>query len=175
MMKASLNLAVAALLAFAGVPGLSLAQDAPKPVPHPIGVYDSRAIAVAYAGSVFQQKILTELKEKHRKAKDAGDSAEVRRLETLGKDAQATLHKQGFGTAPVDDLLAHIAGELPRVRAVAGVTNFVSKWNQPELDRHKGARHIDVTMPLVDAFRPSATQRRRAIEIQSKPPVKMRD
>ncbi len=174
-MKRQLNLPFAALLALAMTPWTCPAQSSTDTTPQPIGIYDSRAIAVAYAGSAFQQKKMTELKEQHRQAKDSKNTREVARLASLGKDWQAALHRQGFGTAPVDDLLQHIAGEIPGIQKAAGVTNLVSKWNQPELDRFKDARRIDVTMPLVDAFQPNATQRQRAIEIQSKPPVKTRD
>lgn len=174
-MKRHLNIPLAVLLAIAMTPWACPAQSTTDSALQHIGIYDSRAIAVAYAGSAFQQKKMAELKEQHRQAKDSKNTKEVARLEALGKAWQAALHKQGFGTAPVDDLLQHIAGEIPRIQKAAGVTNLVSKWNQPELDRFKDARRIDVTMPLVDAFHPNATQRQRAIEIQSKPPVKMRD
>ncbi|HPT56046.1 MAG TPA: hypothetical protein PLK42_05190, partial [Casimicrobium sp.] len=50
-----------------------------------IGVYDSRAVAIAYAGSSFQQQKMTALKAAHLRAKDAGDSAEMSRLSADAK------------------------------------------------------------------------------------------
>ncbi|MEQ1595728.1 MAG: hypothetical protein ABL985_11580 [Casimicrobium sp.] len=135
-----------------------------------IGVYDSRAVAIAYAGSAFQQQKMTALKAAHQRAKDAGDSAEVSRLSADAKAEQAALHKQGFGIAPVDDLLAHIAAKLPKIQTEAGVARLISKWNSAELEKHTQAERIDVTMELVDAFEPNDKQRKYAIEIQTREP-----
>ena len=135
-----------------------------------IGVYDSRAIAIAYAGSPFQQQKMNTLKAAHQRAKDAGDSAETSRLAAEAKAQQAVLHKQGFGTAPVDDLLAHIAADLPKIQTEAGVAQLVSKWNTAELEKHAKSERVDVTMKLVDAFQPNEKQRKYAIEIQSRDP-----
>ena len=90
-------------------------ENAGKPQER-IGVYDSRAVAVAYAGSTFQQAKMKELKTQFKKAKEAGDAKEVSRLEAEGEAWQMNLNKQGFTTAPVDDLLVHIAGELQKSR-----------------------------------------------------------
>lgn len=163
---------LAALIAVSACPGPGTAQQSTDTGNKRIGVYDSRAIAVAYAGSAFQEKAMKDLKEQHRKAKSAKDSKEVARLEAVGKGWQDALHKQGFGTAPVEDLLAHIASELPRIQKAAGVSDLISKWNQRELAKHPNVEHVDVTMQLVDAFHPSDLQRRRAIEIQRKLPLK---
>jgi hypothetical protein len=75
----------------------------------------------------------------------------------------------------VDDLLAHIANDLPRIRRDAGVAEIVSKWDKRELKRHVAAEQIDVTMELVDAFHPLPGQRERAREIQKKAPVKVKE
>jgi hypothetical protein len=158
----------------------ALAQ--PSPVQPPgekarerIGIYDSRSIAVAYVGSAFQEKKMKELKNQFEKAKEAGDAKEVSRLKAEGRAWQAQLHRQGFSTAPVDDLLIHIAGDLPRIREAAGVTRLLSKWDKVELAKHSKAERIDVTMQLVEAFRPTEKQRQHAIEIQKRKPVKLKD
>jgi len=151
----------------------SLAQSSVDAISAPavrIGVYDSRAVAIAYAGSSLQQQKMNALKAAHQRAKDAGDSAEISRLSADAKVQQATLHKQGFGTAPVDDLLAHIAADLPKIQTEAGVAQLVSKWNTAELEKHAKSERVDVTMKLVDAFQPNEKQRKYAIEIQSRDP-----
>ena len=84
------------------------------------------------------------------------------------------MKRQGFGTAPVDDILAEIASDLPKIQDAAGVTRLVSKWNKAELDRYPKAARIDVTMRLVDAFQPNETQRKRAVEIQKTKPQKIK-
>jgi len=170
---------VALAVAIAAIAVYAAAQPAPHPAAENaterIGTYDSRAIVVAYAGSQFQKATMNDLVSRQQKAKKAGDEKEVARLEAEGRAWQAQLHRQGFGTAPVDDLLAHIANEVPRIQQDAGVTRLISKWNKPELQKHPSAAQIDVTMTLVDAFHPSELQRKRALEIQMKPPVKLEE
>jgi hypothetical protein len=118
---------------------------------------------------------MKELVRRQNKAKAAGDKEAIASIEAEGRAWQAQLHRQGFGTAPVDDLLAHIANEVPRIQQDAGFTLLISKWNKSELQKHPSAAQIDVTMTLVDAFHPGELQRMRAIEIQTKPPVKLKE
>ena len=169
---ASVGISILAALAVLTQPGLG--QQARDKGGVRIGIYDSRAIAVAYAGSTFQTKKLKDLTGQLKKAREAGDTKEVSRLEAEGKAWQATLHQQGFSTAPVDDLLAHIASELPKIQETAGVTRLISKWNKPELKQHANAEQVDVTLPLIDAFHPTERQRKSAIEIQKHEPQKLK-
>ncbi len=151
-----------------------VANDETSAVQERIGVYDSRAVAVAYVGSPILGEKMKGLKTKLAKAKDAGDAQEVSRIEAEGPAWQATLHQQGFGTAPVDDLLGLIAKDLPKIQKEAGVTILISKWNAAELEKHPRAEQVDVTMTLVDAFHPNPAQRKTAIEIQKLPPQKVK-
>jgi hypothetical protein len=156
-------------------PPASLAQGKTTRTQERIGVYDSRAIAVAYVGSTHQSDKMKDLQAQFATAKKSGDAKEVARLEAEGKAWQARLHQQGFGTAPVDDILAHIANELPKVREAAGVSRFISKWDQAELSKYSKSAQVEVTMSLVDAFHPDPAQRKRAIEIQKLRPEKTKD
>jgi len=140
-----------------------------------IGIYDSRAVAVAYAGSSFQQAKMSDLVTQQKKTKADGDKKQIARIEAEGRAWQAQLHQQGFSTAPVDDLLTNISNELPQIQADAGVTQLISKWNEPELQKHASAEKVDVTMKLVDAFHPNERQRQHAIEIQKKKPSKLKE
>jgi len=151
------------------------AQDKTPAVQERIGVYDSRAIAVAYVGSTWQEKKMKELTAQRRNAREAGDTNRVSRLEAEGRAWQSELKQQGFGTAPVDDLLAEIASDLPTIFEAAGVTGVISKWNKTELDKHPHAIRVDITMRLVDAFQPNEIQRKRAIEIQKMKPEKIKE
>lgn len=140
-----------------------------------VGIYDSRAVAVAYAGSTWQVKKKRELTARLEAARATGDTALISQLEAEGRAWQSTLMQQGFGTAPVDDLLVHIAAELPGIWETAGVTDLVSKWDPVGMKRHPRAARVDVTMLLVDGFQPSETQRRRAIEIQKTKPQRIKE
>jgi hypothetical protein len=140
-----------------------------------IGVYDSRAVAVAYVGSTRQVQKMKDLTAECKKAREAGDTNKVSRLEAEGKAWQSNLNQQGFGTAPVDDLLVDVASDLPGIQEAAGVTTLISKWNKANLDKHPHAVRVDVTMRLVDAFQPNPTQRQRALEIQKTRPAKIKE
>lgn len=136
-----------------------------------IGTYDSRAIAIAYAGSPAQQKVMEPLRAAMKKATQENNQPEVARLNALGRAMQDTAHRQAFSTAPVDDLLLHIADSLPRIRRDAGVEALVSKWDAAGLAVHAGAERVDVTDAMVDAFMPTERQRKVVEEIRRKPPL----
>jgi len=166
--------ALALTVAVTGFATAGYAQDKRETTQERIGVYDSRAIAVAYAGSSWQRDKMKDLQAQRAKAKEGGDTKEVARLEAEGQAWQQKLHQQGFGTAPVDDLLACIEGELPKIKESAGVSGLTSKWNDAELTKHRKATQVDVTTRLVDAFHPDAVQRKRALEIQKTKPQKIK-
>jgi hypothetical protein len=142
-----------------------------------IGIYDSRAVAVGFVGSKVYKatagKQLDAMMAERKKAEAAGDAQRVKELKAWGKSQQALLHRQGFGTAPVDDILAYISDRLPAIRKQAHVDLLVSKWDIETLAKHKSAARVDVTMRLVEAFGPNERQMKSAIEIQKHDPVPM--
>ena len=144
-----------------------------------IGVYDSRAIAVAFVGSAAYRassgKQLADMKAEYDKAKAEGNQKRVAELEKQGKAQQVLLHKQGFSTAPVDDILKHIKDKMPEIAKAAGVGPIVSKWDKDALAKYKSAELVDVTMALVNAFRPNERQRKSAIDIQKHPPISLEE
>jgi len=163
----------AALVAIAGCTRTSaLSPATPK---ERIGVYDSRAIAVAFVGSpaynASRGKKLAEMKAAHDKAKAEGGHKRVAELEAWGKAQQALLHRQAFSTAPVDGILVQIKDRLPAIKKEAGVSVLVSKWDKDTLATHLSAERIDVTTALIDAFDPTERQRKSAIEIQKRKPI----
>lgn len=143
--------------------------------PKRIGTYDSRAIAVAFVGSEAYKKtggkLLASKMEEHKRAKEEGDQKKVEEIEAWGKAQQELLHKQGLSTASVDDILAHISDQLPGIKKQADVELLVSKWDEKTLGEHKAAERVDVTMRLIEAFKPNEKQKKSAIEIQKHEPV----
>jgi hypothetical protein len=108
------------------------AEDADAKVVKRIGVYDSRAIAVAFIGSVVYNttagKELAAKMAESKKAESEGNKENLAKLKAWGQAQQALRHKQGFSTAPVDDILGHITGQLPEIKMKADVKLLVSKW-----------------------------------------------
>jgi hypothetical protein len=136
-----------------------------------IGIYDSRAVAVAFVRSPAHTNQMAPLLAEHRKAKESGDGESVRRLEAAGKAMQEKIHLQAFSTEPVDDLLQHITNALPEIQKTARVSALISRWDEPELKKYPNAERVDVTWQLIDAFQPTPRQRQSAVEIQKKKPV----
>lgn len=127
-----------------------------------VGTFDSRAVAVAWVRSPeFSEYVAAQRKDVDAavgRAKAAGDTALVRDLEALGPEMQRRVHRQSFGTAPVDDVIARIADRLPAVAADAGVDVIVSKWTLTW--RAPEATFVDVTDRLVDEFHPDDATRK---------------
>ena len=121
-----------------------------------MGTFDSRAVAVAYVQSdafgnylVAQQTDVAKVLER---AKTAGDETLVAELDALGPTMQKRLHEQGFGTAPVDDIIARIMDKLPNIAKEAGVDVIVSKWTLTY--RSPAAKFVDVTGLIAAEFDP---------------------
>lgn len=140
-----------------------------------LGVYDSRAIAVAAIGSEYYTHHIKPLEDAFRKAKADGNEKLIRELEPKVWARRKQTHRQGFSTAPVDDILEYIKDDLPKIATRAGVGPIISKWDKEALARHKAAERVDITMLLVEAFKPREKSLKWAIEIQKKPPVPMKD
>lgn len=136
-----------------------------------VGTYDSRSVAVAFAGSEAFNKWMGDLKAEKDKAKTARDQKRIAEFEAEATARQKLMHKQGFSTAPVDNILDQIKDRLPAIKEKAGVTALVSKWDKAGLAKCKDAELVDITMALVDAFNPNDRQRKSAIEIQKHDPI----
>lgn len=149
-------------------------EDASTPVTR-IGTYDSRAIAIAFVGSEVYKatvgKKLANMMAEYKKAEAAGDKKRVEELKAWGEAQQALFHKQGFSTAPVDDILDHIDNQLPAIKKQTNVNLLVSKWDKKTLAKHKSAERVDVTRNLIEAFKPNDKQKKSAIEIQKHDPI----
>jgi hypothetical protein len=136
-----------------------------------VGVYDSRAIAVAYAGTDLFRDRLKELRARQEVAIAAGDEEAAAAIEAEGAALQQKMHRQGFSTAPVDDILEQIGDKLPAIMEKHALAAIVSKWDEEKLAEFPGAERIDITMLLVDALGPDERQRKFAVEIQNRKPV----
>lgn len=162
-----MKLIIAALiLAVLPVSGAIFAQE-----PERIGVYDSRAIAIAWAGTEVFKSELGELRKRHAEADAAGDAELVSRLESQGRAMQEQLHRQGFSTAPVDDILARFREPIAAAMESAGVDRIVSKWDEEALAGYGPADHVDITMELVLAMEPDERQLKAVRQIGNTPPI----
>ncbi len=134
-----------------------------------VGLFDSRAVALAWGRSETFKKHVSEMMAEYKEAKAAGDEERIAQLEKAGPQVQDRLHKQVFGNEPVDDVLEKIAKELPRVAESAGVDIIVSKWEIAYQKR--SARFVDVTWEMVNLFEPDEETRKIAKELVKQKPV----
>jgi hypothetical protein len=144
--------------------------EANKPIkPLRVGVYDSRAIAVACLRSEWWNKQLQEKMKEMEKARAAGDTQKVKELEEWGQSSQTKAHLQGFGTAPVKNLLERVNKELAQVAQQAGVDIIVSKW---QIDyQAKDAQFVDVTDAMVALYNPDEKVLKIVEEMKKQQPV----
>lgn len=158
-------------LAFARPPARPSSRPAASPVV--VGTYDSRGVVLAWVGSTDFQTYLSAQKEDVgralERARETGDRELATELEALGPAMQRRIHQQGFGNAPIDDLLARIHDRLPEIAARTGVDVIVSKW---ELDwQRPGVVLVDVTEELAAEFHPDERTWKGIREIVTKDPV----
>jgi hypothetical protein len=171
-MKKTMVISAAAAGMFAVMCSMSVLSgaQATKPVkPLRVGVYDSRSIAMACLRSQWWNDLMQEKMKELDKAKAAGDEKKIKELNEWGESNQAKAHLQGFGTAPVKNLLERIKDQLPGVAQQAGVDIIVSKW---QIDYQvKDAELVDVTDAIVALYKPSEETLKILEEVKKQPPV----
>jgi hypothetical protein len=138
-----------------------------------IGTFDSRALAMAYYRSDAFMDRMKEMHAKHEKAKAEGDEQLAKKLATEGPALQELIHKQGFSTWPVDNILDKIKREIPEIAAQADVDVIVSKWNI--VYRQPAVKFIDVTDLMVKPFDPDEATLTVIKEIQKQDPIPLEE
>lgn len=136
-----------------------------------IGIYDSRAIAIAFVGGEVFRETMNAARMEFDEATRNGDEATLARINTQMQQRQNLLHAQGFSTAAVDELLAHYSGGISTLIDEAGVATLISKWHNEALLKYPGARRIDMTESLIDLITEDPKQRKAAFEILDQDPV----
>ena len=118
-----------------------------------IGVYDSRAVAAAYANSTEFQETVKAVSADCEKAQAAKDETRLKELDSRMKLQQRWVHEQVFSTGSVAGIVAKVKAALPGVAKKARVQAIVSKW---ELNhREPDVEVVDVTEDLALLFHAS--------------------
>lgn len=138
-----------------------------------VGTFDSRAVAVAYAGSENFNRRIRGLMDEYKNAKAAGDRQKADQLEAESKAGQRRLHEQGFSTASVANILETIKDQLPAIAQKAGVDVIVSKWDI--VYQAPGAEFVDVTRLLIEPFHPNERALRNIEELEKHAPIPMEE
>jgi len=138
-----------------------------------VGTFDSRALAMAYYRSEGFVRQMQDMRAEYEKAKAAGDEKRVMELEAEGPALQELLHKQGFSTWPVDNILERIKGKIPEIASQADVDVIVSKWNI--VYQRSGVEFVDVTDHMVKPFDPDENTLKIIKDIQGQDPVPLEE
>ena len=143
-------IAALVVFAYAKPESESKPNDLPKVT---VGVFDSRAVAIAFAHSEFQSKIFEAKKKQMDEAVAADDKKKIEELENWAKAQQEKLHYQGFGTASVDEYIEHIKDDIPKIAKQIGVDIIISKWDI--VYKSPDTKFVDITSEIVKPFKPS--------------------
>jgi hypothetical protein len=118
-----------------------------------VGTFDSRAVAIAYARSEAFGRVVQSAKEEYEKAKSEGNEKRAKELDAEGSAGQDLMHKQGFSTYSVNNILDKIKERIPEIAAQANVDVIASKWDI--IYQRPGIEFIDVTNLIVKPFDPN--------------------
>ncbi|MEJ2105044.1 MAG: hypothetical protein P8X47_10775 [Ignavibacteriaceae bacterium] len=137
-----------------------------------IGVFDSRAVAVAYYNSDFSntkeifQSIATQMQE----AKSKDDKQAIAKIEREATLRQAMLHEQGFGTGSVINITETVKDKLTQLANDENLSAIVSKW---EISfNNNNVALIDITEKIVHFFDPNDQMKDMVKEIMQTEVVK---
>ncbi|MDM8004713.1 MAG: hypothetical protein QUV05_00975 [Phycisphaerae bacterium] len=136
-----------------------------------VGVYDSRAVAVAYCDSDHHRAEEQRLKEALEKARQSGDADQIRLADRALWESRKQMHRQGFSTYPVDNILEQYGQELDRIKREDNLAALISRWDAKALDKHKDSARIDVTEQLVNMLTSDTKKRQGALEITRAKPI----
>lgn len=155
------------------IAGLSLTSPTASAPAQPnklrIGVYDSRAVAVAYYSSSDFRQTMKTVQADYEQAKAAKDERRMKEIDARMKLQQRRQHEQGFSTASVAAILANLSTSLPRLAEQAGVQLIVSKWEVSY--RSPAVEVVDVTDQIVGLFKVDARALKHIEEVQAQPPL----
>lgn len=132
-----------------------------------VGVYESRAVALAYGRSELNMERIRDLKGKFKQAEAEGDEVTKTECETLGPRWQDLLHRQVFGDAPIRDILAILEPHLPELRKTTGVELIVTGV----VTAGDGVEVVDVTREMMTLFDVDEETIEMAGQIKNSPPV----
>jgi hypothetical protein len=136
-----------------------------------IGVFDSRAIAIAHANSSEGAAVVAELRAEMEKAKTAKNDAQVKVINEKGKMHQVLGHLRAFSVGSVAEILEKHKSDIAQIAKKAGVEAIVSKFETPYLG--SGIETVDVTQEMVGMFKTSEQGKKWAADISNHAPMPM--
>ena len=138
-----------------------------------VGIFDSRAVAVAFVRSELFDNRLQALRKQLSTAATAKDAQTVKRLKEMGPTIQQAVQKQAFSAEPIDNIIDMIKDKLPMIAKQAGVDILVSRWvvayHSPK------AKFVDVTRHMVDHFKPDDATKKIIADLLATKPIRQNE
>ena len=135
-----------------------------------VGVYDSRAIAVACFNSNMYKDPMGELRNKMQAARDANDNKAISDIEWEATLRQAMGHEKGFGTGSVMTEIEIIKKEMKELARKEKLDLVVSKWELAFTGEN--VLIMDITDKLARLFKPNEKVLGWIGEMKKQNPVK---
>lgn len=140
--------------------------------PSAVGVYDSRAVALAYFWSDAATQERTRLINEAKAAKASGQTARLAELSAQLSAMQKRDHLEVFSIAPANEAMAALNPKLPALQNELGVTKLVSKWDEAALATVPAANRVDVTDRLTRELCPLTKEQQKTLEsVKKNPPL----
>jgi hypothetical protein len=131
-----------------------------------VGTFDSRGVALAFYNSEYWAGVLKAKRAELESEKRAGNKEKVAELEKWGQGQQDLAHQQVFGSAPIPNVLEHLAPAFPEIAKAAAVPVIVSDVRYADSSVQK----VDVTMHILDWLKSSDRTRAMVKSLKNVPP-----
>lgn len=151
------------------LPGTALGESSPKQNRLRVGIFDSRAIAIAAVNSPARNKSMEAVRADYEKAKAANDEKRMNAIKQQMQTKQRRQHEQGFSTGSVINLLQPVKADLPGLAKTIGVDLIISKWEV--MFQSPAVEVVDVTEQLAKLFNPSPKALKWIEDISKKQPI----
>lgn len=161
-----LNVIIAVAL-MAMLSPFTLTAQTPKKIR--LGVYDSRAVFVAWFNSPLASSPMPALQKRMQTAQERKDEKEIASCHREALLRQAMTHEQGFGTGSIRAIMTKLEKEIAAVVAEEKLDCVVSKWEVNYAGNT--IETVDITAKLVAAIRPNDKMKNIAAEMEKHPPV----
>ena len=137
-----------------------------------VGVFDSRAVSIAYYQSKFSnvQQAFGTLHTRMKEAKEKEDKKAIASIEREATLRQAMMHEQGFGRGSINNVTETVKDKMVQLAKDENLSAIVSKWELV----FSGADvvTVEVTEKIVDFFEPNEKIKSMMKEIMGSEPIK---
>jgi hypothetical protein len=128
-----------------------------------VGTFDRQSVVLAYYRSPQWADVLQQKRAELAAAKQANDQQKVDELNKWGGESQELAHKQLWGNAPIDNIVAAIG---PAIQEICKAENLAAVV--PAAAAGAGSQTVDVTAQILDWLKADEKTRELIRQMQQK-------